>query len=230
MTYSQKYGRTYHFPFSPGVSNDDRINNNYWQNIKSFQKIVHTEKLDGENNCLNKHGVFARSHAMPTNSAWTSTLRQKWNIIKHDLGNYELFGENLFAIHSIEYAEIDSHFFVFAVRELDQWLSWEETLFIASAFDIPTVPVIATIDRLPEQAAFERQVITLATAESSFQSIEANSGKPCTMEGIVTRNFDTYSVSQFEKNVFKYVRKDHVTTNEHWTKNWKRSPLKNERK
>jgi len=230
MTYSQKYGRTYHFPFSPGVTNDDRVNNNYWHDINAVKKIVHTEKLDGENNCLNKYGVFARSHVTPTNSAWTNSLRQKWNIIKYDLGDYELFGENLFAIHSIEYMKIESHFFVFAVRELDQWLSWEETLFIASVFDMPTVPVIATIDKLPERGVFERHLISLANAESSFQSIEANSGKSCSMEGIVTRNFDTYSISEFEKNVFKYVRKDHVTTNEHWTKNWKRSPLKKERK
>ncbi len=81
MTYSKKYGRTYHFPFSPGVSNDDRINKNYWQDINSIDKLILTEKLDGENNCLNRFGVFARSHALPTTSAWTSALRQKWDVI-----------------------------------------------------------------------------------------------------------------------------------------------------
>lgn len=55
-------------------------------------------------------------------------------------------------------------------------------------------------------------------------------GKLCTMEGVVTRNIDNYGVANFSKNVFKYVRKGHVKTDEHWTRNWKRAPLKWERK
>lgn len=63
---SRKYGRTYHYPFSPGTSSDDRIQHHYWEFIKEIPELVHTEKLDGENNCLSKLGVFARSHAAPT--------------------------------------------------------------------------------------------------------------------------------------------------------------------
>ena len=29
MAQSEKYGRTYHYPFSPGSTSDDRINRNY---------------------------------------------------------------------------------------------------------------------------------------------------------------------------------------------------------
>ncbi len=229
MTYSQKYGRTYHYPFSPGITNDDRINKNYWQDINNIAGLIHTEKLDGENNCLNKHGVFARSHALPTTSAWTRSLRQKWDLLKYDLGDYEIFGENIYAIHSIKYTDIDSHFYVFGVRGNDQWLSWEETMFIASVFDFPTVPVIESLNALPDQAVFERQVRTLAGTESAFRSIDVANNKPCRMEGIVTRNINAYPTSDFEKNVFKYVRSNHVTTDAHWTKNWKRTPLKNEK-
>ena len=49
---------------------------------------------------------------------------------------------------------------------------------------------------------------------------------PCSMEGIVTRNLEAYKVADFKKNVFKYVRKDHVKTDQHWSKKWKRAPLK----
>lgn len=230
MTYSQKYGRTFHYPFSPGITNDDRINKNYWQDISAIPKLVHTEKLDGENNCLNKYGVFARSHAMPTSSAWTSTLRQKWQLIRHDLGNYEIFGENLYAIHSIAYTSIESHFYVFSVRELDHWLSWEEICFIAAAFDMPTVPLIGTVDAPPSQAEYEKGIKAMAGGPSLFHSMDVQTGKPCSMEGIVTRNIEGYPTTGFEKNVFKYVRKDHVTTDAHWTRNWKRAPLKNEQK
>ncbi|MGV3588799.1 MAG: RNA ligase family protein [Adhaeribacter sp.] len=119
MNISQKYGRTYHYPFSPGTTSDDRINYNYWSDIQQMKTIIHTEKLDGENNCLNRYGVFARSHAVPTVSPWTQYLRQRWESIRNDLGDLELFGENLYAIHSIEYRHLESYYFVFAVRYLD---------------------------------------------------------------------------------------------------------------
>jgi len=66
MSLSRKYGRTFHYPFSPGTTSDDRINHDYWNDVKSISQVVHTEKLDGENTCLNQYGVFARSHAVRT--------------------------------------------------------------------------------------------------------------------------------------------------------------------
>ncbi len=230
MAYSQKYGRTFHFPFSPGTTSDDRVNNNYWQDISNINGLIHTEKLDGENNCLNKYGVFARSHAAPSASPWTGQLRQTWAQIKSSLGNYEIFGENLFAIHSIEYHALDAHFYVFGVRELDKWLSWEETCFIAAVYGLPTVPVLQTTAMLPARAVFEKEVLSLVAHSSVFNSHDVADGKPCSMEGLVTRNINEYGVDEFQQNVFKYVRKGHVKTDEHWTRNWKRSPLQNERK
>jgi hypothetical protein len=228
MSISRKYGRTFHYPFSPGTTSDDRINTNYWHNISLLPAIIHTEKLDGENNCMSRYGVFARSHAAPTTSAWTRQLREKWAILKNDLGDYEIFGENLYAIHSIQYPLIEQHYYVFGIREMDKWLSWEETLFIASMFDLPTVPVLEKVTDLSDQKAFENNVLTLVKNESVFQSVDVISNKPCSMEGIVSRSLLEYDINDFEKNVFKYVRKGHVKTDEHWTRNWKRAPLKSE--
>lgn len=225
MSISRKYGRTYHFPFSPGTTSDDRIHHDYWEVISGIDTVIHTEKLDGENNCISQYGVFARSHAAPTVSPWTSFLRQKWELIKRDLGDYEIFGENLYAIHSIEYSNIDSHYYVFGVREHDQWLSWEETEFIAAAFDFPIVPVLKECSDLSDRLLFEQDVLELISQPSTFGSFDPLTGKLCTMEGIVTKNINAYSVSDFADNVFKYVRKGHVKTDEHWTRNWKRAPL-----
>lgn len=229
MSISKKYGRTFHYPFSPGTTSDDRINTNYWQEIRLLQTIIHTEKLDGENNCMNRHGVFARSHAAPTTSPWTNHLRQKWGSLKNDLGNYEIFGENLYAIHSIQYPLIEEHYYVFAVRELDKWLSWEETVFIASIFDLPTAPVLKNVSEFPDQNLFEKNVLQLVKQESVFQSLDVQTNKACSMEGVVSRNINEYRVDDFAKNVFKYVRQGHVKTDEHWTRNWKRAPLKFEK-
>lgn len=88
---SRKYGRTYHYPFSPGTTSDDRINDQWWSDVSLIEGLVHTEKLDGENNCLNRYGVFARSHAAPTQSALTQKIRQRWALIKNDLNDIEIF-------------------------------------------------------------------------------------------------------------------------------------------
>ena len=227
---SQKYGRTYHYPFSPGTTSDDRINHNYWEDIQRIPTLVHTEKLDGENNCLSQHGVFARSHAAPTTSPWTCQLRERWELMKRDLGEVELFGENLYAIHSIEYKRLEEYFYIFAVRIQEQWLSWDEVKFYAAMFDFPTVPEIAiqAVNTLTEES-LKKQVIDWAQTPSVFGSTDTLLGEDCSREGIVSRNSGEYSVNEFAHNVFKYVRKGHVKTDEHWTRNWKRAKLTWER-
>jgi len=222
---ARKYGRTYHYPFSPGTTSDDRIQKEYWKYIQQMKQIIHTEKLDGENNCLNQYGVFARSHATPTTSPCTNNIRQRWEHIKNDLGDIELFGENLYAIHSIEYKKLEHYFYVFAVRYLDTWLCWEEVQFYAAAFDFPTVPVLDTISILQDETTYKNNLLMLTNQHSAFDSYDVASKDICTLEGIVSRNIDEYPVDKLGENVFKYVRKGHVKTNEHWTRNWQRAKL-----
>jgi hypothetical protein len=239
MNISRKYGRTYHYPFSPGTTSDDRINPTYWQDIQQIKTLIHTEKLDGENNCMSRYGVFARSHATPTESAWSKKIRNRWQQIKNDLGDLEIFGENLYAVHSIEYQHINSHFYVFGIRENNRWLSWEETKSYAKMLDFETVPELKIIDmehnnvvkvlnlddvRINEKA-FQNDILQLVAQPSTFGSVDIHTQQPCTMEGIVSRNIEEYLVDDFQKNVFKFVRKGHVKTDEHWTRNWKRAKL-----
>lgn len=225
MAISRKYSRTFHYPFSPGTSSDDRINHNFWDDIQNIEKIIHTEKLDGENNCINKYGVFARSHATPTETAWTKHLRERWQLIKNDLGNLEIFGENLYAIHSIEYQSLEQYFYVFAIRENDYWLSWEEVNFYASLLDFPVVPVLATHYTPTNKQDFIKNILELASKPSIFGSVDTTEKINCVKEGVVSRNFEGFHIDYFSKNVFKYVRKGHVKTDKHWTKNWKKAPL-----
>jgi hypothetical protein len=224
MSISRKYGRTFHYPFSPGTTSDDRINYNYWNDVCRLKNIVHTEKLDGENNCLNRFGVFARSHAAPTTSAWTQAIRTRWELLKNDLGDLEIFGENLYAIHSIEYKKLEHHYYVFGVRTGDAWLSWEEVKFHAAMFDFPTVPELKSV-KPSDEGIFRNEVLTLVNEPSAFDSHDVLTDKICTREGIVSRNTSEYSVEEFSQNVFKYVRKGHVKTDEHWTRNWRRAKL-----
>jgi hypothetical protein len=228
MNISQKYGRTYHYPFSLGTTSDDRINYNYWQDMQQISTLLHTEKLDGENNCLNRYGVFARSHVAPTLSPWTQQLRQRWESIRHDLGNLEVFGENLYAVHSIQYRQLEHHYFVFAIRYLDKWLSWEEVAFYAAFFDFPIVPVLEVVPRPAAltEVLLQQQVLSWVSQPSQFGSYDTAQNIPCTMEGLVSRNAAEYPVADMPHHLFKYVRKGHVKTDEHWTRHWKRAKLK----
>jgi len=229
MAISQKYGRTYHYPFSPGTTSDDRIQHDYWECLQTIPNLIHTEKLDGENNCLSKHGVFARSHAAPTTSPWTESLRQFWQLIKHDLGDLEVFLENLYAIHSIDYHNLDHHFYVFAIRENESWLSWEETKFYAAMLNLPTVPELQMVSPGSDRITFENNVLSLVKGSGNLQPHDVATKLPTTMEGLVSRNVDGFATAEFSNNVFKYVRKGHVKTDQHWTRNWKRATLNIER-
>ncbi|WGQ09140.1 RNA ligase family protein [Pedobacter gandavensis] len=228
MAISQKYGRTFHYPFSPGTTSDDRIQHDYWKYLQQIPTLIHTEKLDGENNCLSKYGVFARSHAAPTTSRWTESLRHFWQLVKRDLGELEFFMENLYAIHSIEYRNLEHHFYVFGIRERERWLSWEETVFYASLLDLPTVPVLKIEHKPANQQQFEKEMLALVNGSGTFNPYDVQDEVKTTMEGVVSRNANGYEVNAFAQNVFKYVRKGHVKTNEHWIKNWKRASLINE--
>ncbi len=224
MSISRKYGRTYHYPFSPGTTSDDRIHHDYWVDVSRIKSIVHTEKLDGENNCLSRYGVFARSHAAPTVSPWTQAIRERWDLIKNDLGDIEIFGENLYAIHSIEYRKLEHHYYVFAIRIQDMWLSWEEVKFYAALFDFPTVPELKIVQP-DSESVFRHDVVSLTKQVSVLDSIDILTENSCTCEGIVSRNADEYPVDDFKHHVLKYVRKGHVKTDEHWTRHWRRAKL-----
>jgi hypothetical protein len=209
----QKYSRTYHFPFSEGATNNDKIQHD-WKAFLS-EEIVMTEKLDGENTCIKDIGIFARSHAAPTQNPWSKNMQPIWERLKNDLGDLHVFGENLYGIHSIEYENLTDYFFVFAIRQGDYWLSWSEIEEYCFFFDLKTVPIIR-IGHFEE-----KEILPLIRTQ-----IQKGSALGSVCEGYVFRNKSRFHVQDFSTNVLKYVRKNHVQTDEHWTKNWKRATLK----
>ncbi len=249
-----KYPRSLHAQISLGTTSDDRfMPNGYVAAFASMKELVLTEKLDGQNNCFNKYGLFARSHTSPSTHPWDKPLVERWNLIKNDLKDIEIFGENMFGVHSISYSEIESYFYVFAVREMGKWLSWEEVKFYASMLDFPTVPEIPVEKELGSflsEEMDENQVLeNWLTAnlgmkwEESVQTggvlggSDPTTGKACS-EGFVVKNGHAFETNQGEisvapnefNNLFKLVRKSHVKTDIHWTKNWKPAPLKDYQK
>jgi hypothetical protein len=253
MNESKKYGRSLHAQISLGTTSDDRfMPNGYVRAFAEMDDLVMTEKLDGQNNCFNKHGVFARSHVAATQHSWDKPLRERWELIKNDLNDLEIFGENMYGIHSIAYRQLESFFYVFAVRENERWLSWEEVKFYAALLDFPTVPEIKI--KMPLKSFYEESNIRIkdentilanwltenlemtweesVTTEGLLGGYDPETENPCS-EGFVIRNQNGFEINEGSilvaqnefNNLFKLVRKAHVKTDIHWTKNWKAAKL-----
>lgn len=220
---SKKYPRTYHLPWSPGASSDDKIAAFIDQIIG--QPIVITEKLDGENTCLNQAGVFARSHAAPTQNPWASYLWDYWNQIHFQLDELEIFGESLFAIHSITYTALEQYFYVFGVREGDLWLPWEQVVMYADLLNLSLAPVLFE-GIVHSEDELKVLVDNLLQESSELESWQVTQEVP--KEGVVVRLASGFSAEAFDESVFKWVRANHVQTDEHWTRNWQRAPLEHE--
>lgn len=220
---SKKYPRTYHLPWSPGATSDDKIA--AFIDKALGQPIVITEKLDGENTCLNQQGVFARSHAAPTQNPWASYLWDIHTRIHYQLDDLEVFGESLFAIHSIIYTGLQHYFYVFGLRQGNLWLPWDEVVMYADLLDLPLAPVLfeGTVQTEDELKAIIAEVMQ---TPSELESIELDTQVP--KEGVVVRLAGAFESEDFDQSVFKWVRANHVQTDEHWTRNWKRAPLEHE--
>jgi hypothetical protein len=210
-----KYNRTNHLPYSPGSTNDDRISNSV-STLLGIE-IVITEKLDGGNTGMKDEGVYARSHAEFTTSGWSREVRQLHKVkVEGQLGEgLFLFGENMEGIHSIEYNNLDSYFYIFGLRDNDNWIPWYQVEEYSYLLDIPTVPVL-----------FKGVVETEKELKDLVDSLVS---KPSELggqrEGIVIRNAGSFDNADFKDNVMKWVRAGHVTTTNHWTRNWKKAKI-----
>jgi hypothetical protein len=213
---ANKYNRSYHVNFSPGATSDDKIADDITYLIG--REIVITEKLDGSNSGITKPGAYGRSHGEFTTNPWDVELRRLHSLIQNDIeDDVYIFGESMYAIHSIEYTDLESYFYMFGVRDNGHWLSWDEVEEYSYLLDIPTVPVLfrGVVNN-------EKELRSLVEDLVKYQSKLGGD-----IEGVVIRIADGFNDYEFKNSLQKWVRKNHVTTDEHWTRNWKRAKLKN---
>lgn len=246
---NEKYPRSLHSQISLGTTSDDRFIPDGYVKVFSDKKKVLTEKLDGQNTCFNRYGVFARSHVAPTRHEWDKPIWDRYELIKRDLGDIDLFAESMYAIHSIEYTKLESFLYVFGVRDKDVWLSWDEVKFYAEMFDLPTVPEIPITTPLKYTDKVDENVLLktwltqnlgmpwtdYTNTHGGLGGIDPLTQKP-SCEGFVVRLASEYKtnnnllpVAENEMDgLFKLVRKNHVQTQDkHWSKNWKPAKLIN---
>lgn len=252
MSGTDKYGRCLHAPISLGTTSDDRfVEEGFLAKFARMIGLGLSEKLDGQNDCIKTPGVYARSHVAPSQHPWDKPIIDRWKLIKNDLGDLELFGENMYGVHSIAYKNLDSYFYMFAVREKGRWLSWEEVKFYAEMFDFPTVPEIPIKTPLKDyligkEDMDENKVLAdwlelnlgmkwedSINTHGLLGGYDPKTGADAS-EGFVIRNLDGFETRDAGElnvhenefaNLFKLVRPGHVKTDEHWTKTWKPATL-----
>jgi len=199
-----KYPRTYHLPWSPGTTSDDRVLDSLAD--LQGQSVVVTGKMDGENTTLYPDYMHARSieyDARPSRS-WVRALHAR---IGPDIpAGWRLCGENLYAKHSIHYERLPDYFLVMSVwNDRNVCLSWNDTCEWSELFGLRTVPVLY-------EGPWDERAVRACQKDSL-------GGDPC--EGYVVRAASEFHYREFRRKVGKYVRKNHVQTHGHWM----RSPL-----
>lgn len=216
MDTPHKYPSTLHWVDSPEVHRDDNVHQ-HPENFLNVEVVI-SEKLDGGNTCLWQGHVFARSTGQPAMQGWFAMVKKHhaWKTMGLD-ARYQVYGEDLYGIHSIEYEALreDETYRVFNIREDDTWLSWDDMQLMAASLNLMTVPTLfrGTFTSVKEITAWMREQIDLPSSLGGER------------EGFVMRYADTFDNSIFQERTAKFVRKGHVQTDEHWTKNWKPIPL-----
>ena len=194
-----KYPRTPHLPWSPGASSDDV----YLVDTMVFegQYVVVTEKMDGENTTMSRNFIHARSldSAHHPSRTWAKALH---GAIQADIPEgWRICGENLYAKHSIEYAELTSYFMVFSIWNAENIaLPWDQTKDWCELLGLCHVPC------LYEGQWDERAIRNLYNPKVDSDKLE----------GYVVRLAGPISYKDFGKSVAKFVRMNHVQTDEHW--------------
>lgn len=193
-----KYPKTFHVPWSHPTKDDKMTTLTYLLGYFLDKEIVVTEKMDGENTTMYKNNIHARSLDSKNHPSrdWVKNL---WASIKHNIpDDIRISGENLYAEHSIKYEDLESYFLVFNIFNKTSCLSWDDTLKISTELGLKTVPIIY------------RGKFNLTQLNDLASSL------PNTKEGYVLRPTSSFLITEFASSVFKYVRKDHVQTDEHW--------------
>ena len=195
-----KHPRTFHLPWSPGLTDDDRV----MPDAKALAagEVVVTAKMDGEQTSMYRDGFHARSatyKAHPSRNWLWGVHRQ----IGHEIPEgWRICGENLYAVHSIKYAHLTTHFMVHSVwDEKNECLAWDEVEEWAAMLDLQTVPVLW---RGPWDEAAVRACETSELA-----------GDEC--EGYVVRVARRFRYREFPRAVGKYVRAGHVRPHGRWS-------------
>lgn len=187
-----KYPRTFHCPWSESKTSDDKT----LKSMSHFhgKRVVVTEKMDGENTTIYSDYIHARSldSKFHPSRSWVRALQARiGHLMQPDT---RICGENVFATHSIEYTDLESYFYMFSLWNGNVCQDWETTKMTADKLGLTMVPVLY-------EGIYDESLIKSLT---NYR------------EGYVIRLTDSFTYDNFGTSVAKFVRANHVQTDEHW--------------
>lgn len=194
-----KYPRTYHLPWSPGKTEDDRT----FHDLSVFEgkRVIVTRKMDGEN--FSGYRDYCHARSVDGRSHYTRDWAKNfWMQRSYELPDgWRVCAENLYAVHSIKYDDLPGYLLGFSIwNEYNTCLSWDDTVEWFSLLDMPMVPVL--YDGIWDEAAIKKLY-----DEKADRDVH---------EGYVVRLADSFEYKDFKTSVAKYVRANHVATQKHW--------------
>jgi hypothetical protein len=233
METSIKYPRTHHLPWSDTIGPDG---DHVLRDLNCFRghEVVVTEKLDGENTTLYRTHLHARSldGRHHPSRGWIKAFHARMcHLIPT---GWRICGESLYALHSIHYQALPSYYVVFAVHDGERFLSWDDTERFCAALSSPLETDPGTIDPAstdPTQIGSNQITLPsddrlLTTAPLLYRGLwNEKKIKACfsgrsayggAQEGYVVRRSDAFQEADFQSSVAKYVRPNHVQTDQHW--------------
>jgi hypothetical protein len=202
-----KYPSTSYLNFSPSIVLEDE---QQAINLDDFigVPIVITIKMDGSNTKITNKSVAARNGIDATHKSFDFLKKQHIDF-KNDIPDgIEVFGEWLYAKHSIQYESLNAYYQMFGLfnKKSNIWLSWIAIKRMSSMLGLKTVPVLV------EEKIYNNKYELKAEIERLGQEVIKEGH-----EGLVIRYSGAFHYGQFSRFVAKYVRPNHVQTDVHWS-------------
>lgn len=152
-----KYPRTPHLFGSKGTDDDKHLSEAESKDFIADESLVVEEKMDGTNVGLHfttdgKLVLQCRGHLITEGMHPQYDLFKQWATVKrYELekrleDRFILFGEWVYARHSVHYQQLPHYFFEFDIydKESEAFLSLERRMAILEGSNIETVPVLRT--------------------------------------------------------------------------------------
>lgn len=194
VNWTGKYPRTFHLPSSLTKYKDDRVLQSL--ELLKDKELVVTEKMDGENTTMTRDRIHARSVDSASHPS-QSYVRSLWSKIRYDIPEgFRICGENLYALHSVEYTNLPTYFMVFNIWDGQTALSWDETALWCQLFGLQMVP-------------------ELYRGFSLDEALKAWNLDDNYSEGFVVRPTCEIPLALWSRMVGKHVRANHVRTLDH---------------
>jgi hypothetical protein len=208
-----KYPKILHLPYSLAISNDDKVLKD--DSIFKNEKVIVFEKMDGENTTMYSDHIHARSIDSKYHES-RNLVKRIHSEIKHLIPkDYRVCGENMYAKHSIHYHHLKTYFYIFSIwfQYQNDYICYdiEELYWITDYFNsnIENKNLKVSIPNVIYRDIFDRDKIL-----EVFENYKKESKDE--VEGFVILKDKRFFHSDFQNNIAKFVRKDHVQTNYHW--------------